>query len=335
MRILVIGGTVFVGRAIVDAAVAAGHEVTRFHRGKTTAEAPGAVETILGDRDGGLDALAGRTWDAVIDTCGYVPRLVRASAEFLRKASPRYVFVSTVSVYADFDPIGLDESSALGELEDPATETIDAATYGPLKVLCERAVTDVYGEHSLIARPGIIVGPHDPTDRFTYWMARIAAGATVLAPGSPDAAMQFLDARDLAAWLVAATERDERGVFNTVGPATPTTWGEVLFACCEAAERNVRVRWIPDEFLLENGVQAWRDLPLWLPPSEGKQGLFRIDASRAHAAGLSHRSTAAIVRDTMQWWRTRENAELSVGIAPERAAEILAAWDTREAGATS
>lgn len=334
MRILVIGGTVFVGRAIVDAALAAGHEVTRFHRGQTRAEASGTVETIRGDRDGGLDALAGRTWDVVIDTCGYVPRVVRASAEFLRNAAPFYVFVSTISVYADFDTIGLDESSKLGELEDGTTETVDAATYGPLKVSCERAVADVYGDRSLIVRPGVIVGPHDPTDRFTYWMARVASGGDVLAPGSPDAPIQFIDARDLATWLVGAIERGETGVFNTVGPGTATTWGAVLFACCETAKRHVRVRWLPDEFLLANDLSAWKDLPLWLPPSEGKQGVFQVDGSKAHDAGLTHRSTDAIVRDTMEWWRTRGTPEISAGVSPERAAEILATWDAQQESAT-
>jgi len=327
MRVLVIGGTVFVGRHIVDAALAAGHEVTRFHRGKTDATPSSPVETIHGDRDGGLHALSGRTWDIVIDTCGYVPRLVRASAEFLKDSVSRYVFVSTVSVYAGFETIGLQEYAPLGEIEGPSTEVVDAKTYGPLKAHCERAVGDVFGDRCLIVRPGIIVGPHDPTDRFTYWIVRIAEGGHMLGPGKPEAPIQFIDARDLAAWTISMIERDAHGVYHTVGPNEPTTWGSLLFTCCEVAQKRLSVHWLPDGFLLEQGVSGWKDLPLWLPPAEGKQGLFQIDGSRAREAGLITRSTADVVRDTLRWWRERAGTRLAVGIGRERIAEILRAWN--------
>ena len=200
MKLLILGGTKFLGRHAVDAALAAGHEVTTFTRGQTNPELHPEIEHLHGDRDGSLDALAGRTWDGVVDTSGYVPRIVRRSAELLRDSVARYVFVSSISAYGDFSA-PITEETPVAELEDPDTEEI-MESYGALKAACERVVEGVYGDRSARVRAGLIVGPFDPTDRFTYWPRRIAAGGTVLAPGDPEAPVQFVDARDLAAWLV-------------------------------------------------------------------------------------------------------------------------------------
>ncbi|MBZ0302858.1 MAG: NAD-dependent epimerase/dehydratase family protein, partial [Anaerolineae bacterium] len=225
MKILLLGGPKFLGRAVIDAALAAGHTVTMFNRGQTNPDLYPQVEKLYGDRDGQLDPLRGRSWDAVIDTCGYVPRVVRQSAELLAEAVGRYVFISTISVYEDI--VGSSEDSALAVLEDETTEEVSGA-YGGLKVLCERVVQGVYGDRALIIRPGLIVGPHDPTDRFTYWVTRTARGGRMLVPAASDYPMQVIDVRDLAEWTVRMVEGDMPGVYNATGPAEPLTMGEML-----------------------------------------------------------------------------------------------------------
>src|SRR6266542_3549486 len=234
MRILILGGTRFLGRHLVDAALAAGHEVTLFTRGKTDPNAYPQLEHISGDRDpkvdggAGLAQLKGRRWDAAIDTSGYVPRVVRAGAEALADAATHYTFVSSISVYRDFFKSGIDETYPTGTLEDETVEEITGDTYGPLKALCERAAQEVFPGRALIIRPGLIVGPHDSTDRFTYWVQRIARGGEVLAPTGPHLPLQLIDARDLAQWNVRMVETFADGTFNATGPAEPLTLGEVL-----------------------------------------------------------------------------------------------------------
>src|SRR5262245_34894569 len=234
MRLLVIGGTRFVGRGVVRFALDAGHEVTLFNRGQTDPDAYPEAEHLVGDRDGGLDVLRGRSWDAVIDTCGYVPRVVRASAELLAGAVGHYTFVSSLSVYADDRTPGQDESATLLRLEDPTVEEVTGESYGGLKVLCEEAVDDVFPGRALIARAGLIVGPEDYSDRMPYWVRRVADGGEVLAPGPPDYAVQVIDARDLGAWMVSCAESGTAGTFNATGPVVPHTL-EVLFEACRAA----------------------------------------------------------------------------------------------------
>jgi 2'-hydroxyisoflavone reductase len=320
VRLLVLGGTKFLGRHAVDAALAAGHEVTTFTRGQTNPELFPDVEHLHGDRDGDLGALAGRTWDGVVDTSGYVPRVVRQSAELLRDAVGRYVFVSSISAYGDFsEPIT--EETPVAELDDPDTEEI-AESYGALKAACERVVEGVYGDRSARVRAGLIVGPFDPTDRFTYWPRRIAAGGTVLAPGEPSAPVQFVDARDLAAWLVQLALAGPGGVFNATGPAEPLTFAELLERMRAATGTDAEIAWTDDRLVLDAGVQPWTELPLWLPDDD-YAGMARADISRAVDAGLAFRPLEETVLDTLAWDRTLPGERPT--LTPEREREILAA----------
>ena len=300
MKLLVLGGTKFLGRHAVDAALDAGHDVTIFTRGQTNAGLFPDAEHLVGDRDGALGALAGRHWDGVVDTSGYVPRVVRQSAELLRDAVGRYVFVSSISVYDDFsEPV--DEGSPVAQLEDPATEEIMEA-YGALKAACENVVEEVYGERSALVRAGLIVGPYDPTDRFTYWPRRIALGGDVLGPGRPDAPVQFVDARDLARWLVTLALDGPGGTFNATGPAEPMTFSQLLERAREAIGADANVVWVDDQRVLDAEVQPWTELPLWLPGAE-YAGMARADIGRALDAGLTFRPLEETVVDTLAWDR--------------------------------
>jgi 2'-hydroxyisoflavone reductase len=320
MKLLVLGGTKFLGRHAVDAALSAGHEVTIFTRGETNPELFPEVEHLQGDRDGDLASLEGRTWDGVVDTSGYVPRIVRQSAELLRDAVERYVFVSSISVYADFsNPI--DEGTAVAQLEDPATEEV-MEHYGALKAACETVVEEVFGDRGASVRAGLIVGPHDPTDRFTYWPRRIAAGGEVLGPGDPGAPVQFVDARDLAAWLVKLALEGPGGVFNATGPAEPLTFAELLERARVAIGSDAQVRWIDEQTLLDAGVEAWSELPLWLP-GDDYAGMARADARRARTAGLTFRPLEETVVDTLAWDRSVPGDRPT--LARQKEAGILAA----------
>lgn len=336
MDILIIGGTQFIGRPMIETALARGHRVTLFNRGRTNPDLFPQAEKLRGDRDGALDALQGRVWDAVIDNCGYVPRIVRQSAGFLRDSVGRYLFISTISVYASLAEPGVNEDSPLATLADETTEEITGETYGGLKVLCECVVQEVYGARALIVRPGLIVGPHDPTHRFTYWPARVAdpdrCGGEVLAPSQPGHLTQFIDARDLGAWCIRLLEADATGVYNATGPDYPLTLGAVFDACRAAAGTNVRFTWVDEGFLLEQGVTPFRGLPLWVPSSEA--GFGAVDISRAVSAGLTFRPLAETARDTLAWYQGRSDEERAAdaeraGITAEREAELLAAWHGR------
>jgi 2'-hydroxyisoflavone reductase len=319
MRLLVLGGTKFLGRHAVEAALAAGHEVTIFNRGQTNPDVFPQVERLRGDRDGGLGAVAGREWDGVLDTSGYVPRVVRRSAELLRPAVGRYVFVSSISVYADLSrPV--DESTPVARLEDPASERVDA-DYGALKAACERVVTEMYGERGTSVRAGLIVGPYDPTDRFTYWPRRLAEGGVVLAPGKPSAPVQLIDARDLAGWLVRVAESGPGGVLNATGPAVPLTLGELLERASRAVDSDARLVWTDEQRLLDAGVEPWTELPLWAPGAE-YAGMQRADVRRALAAGLRFRPLEETARDTLAW--SREAGEQRPTLSRKREAELLA-----------
>jgi 2'-hydroxyisoflavone reductase len=319
MKLLVLGGTKFLGRHAVDAALAGGHDVTIFTRGQTNPELFPDVEHLTGNRDGDLDALRGRSWDGVVDTSGYVPRIVRESAELLRDDVERYVFVSSISVYDDFSrPVT--EATPVAELADPATEEI-MENYGALKAACERVVEEAYGERSARVRAGLIVGPYDPTDRFTYWPRRIALGGSVLGPGDPDAPVQFVDARDLAAWLVRLALAGPGGTFNATGPAQPLTFAELLERTRDVIGSNADIVWVEDERVLDAGVQPWMELPLWLPGSE-HAGMARADISRALDAGLTFRPVEETVADTLAWDRTVDGERPTLTHAKEQ--EILA-----------
>jgi len=318
MRLLVLGGTKFLGRATVDAALARAHDVTLFNRGQTNPDLYADVEKIRGDRTEDLGALDGREWDAVLDMSTFLPRVVRLSVDALRGRVGRYVYVSSISAYADFTvpPV---EGAPVAQLEDPNSESLD--DYGALKAACERIVTDAYGDAAVIVRPGLIVGPHDPTDRFTYWPRRIAEGGRVLAPAPPDAPVQFIDVRDLGEWIVRATERGESGVFNATGE--PIAFAQLLEAC-QAVSGPVEVAWVPGAELVEAGVGEWMELPLWIASSQFA-AMQQADVSRATAAGLAFRPLAETIADTLAWDAEREwpRAE-GVGLTPERERELLA-----------
>ncbi len=328
MRLLVIGGTRFVGRHLVEAALARCDEVTLFNRGQSGAAPPGVAQRT-GDRRTDLSALAEGQWDAVVDTCGYLPREVAAMAALLRGRVGRYLFVSSVSVYAS-TAVGNTEDDALATLDDPDTEVVDGARYGPLKARCEAVLQAALGAQATVLRPGLIVGPHDPTQRFTYWPARMARacdGEPVLAPGRPDAPVQVIDARDLAAFMLRLADDDRAGVFNAVGEPLPL--GQVLQACAEAAGVRPVLRWTDIATLQALGLQPWSDLPLALPDDAAHAGFMRTDGRRARAAGLQTRPLAQTVADTLAWWRALPPAAQAFDRAGLTAERERAALDGR------
>jgi len=328
MRLLVLGGTQFLGRHLVDAALEAGDTVTLLHRGRTNPGLfAGRVERIEGDRDGGLDGLAGGEWDAVVDTCGYVPRVVALSAGALAERCGHYTFVSSESVYGSVGDAGVDESAPVARLADPATEVIDDETYGGLKALCEEAAEAAMPGRVLNVRPGLIVGPWDPTDRFTYWPRRIAAGGDVLLPGGPERPVQFVDGRDLAAWILAAARRGLTGTFNACGPAEPTGMGTLFDACAAVSGSGARPVWADEQALIDAGVEPWTELPLWV--GEGADpadaGFMQISSALAISEGLAFRPVEDVVRDTISWDREHPEFRSGATLSRERESELLAA----------
>lgn len=324
MRILVLGGTLFVGRHLVEAALARGHEVTLFNRGRTGPDLFPGVETLHGDRDAGdLDSLRGGTWDAVVDTSARLPRWVRDATLLLGDGVGHYTFVSSGSVYADTSAAGTNESSPVLTLEDETVEEITSAeVYGGLKVLCERVLEENLPGRSLAVRAGLIVGPYDMSGRFTYWVHRIARGGDVLAPEPRRQPVQLIHGRDLADWLLDMAERRETGVFNATGPEEPLTMEGVLEAIREETGAAARLVWLDEGYLLENGVEAWSDLPLWLAPGENPDSanFLAVDVSMAIAAGLRFRPLAQTIRDTLEQAETSPGA----GLDPARERELLA-----------
>jgi 2'-hydroxyisoflavone reductase len=329
MRILIIGGTRFVGRHLVEAALARGHEVTLFNRGKTNPSLFHQLETIIGDREKDLDKLKGRIWEAVIDVAGYVPRIVRLSAESLERNVSRYVFISSISVYDDtiFKKIGIDESDPVAKIEDETVEEITGETYGALKALCEKTVHDIFGlERTLIVRPGLVVGLHDPTDRFTYWPVRVARGADVLAPQKPEAAIQIIDVRDLSEFTIKLIEDNTSGIYNATGPDYELTIGKLLEVSKQVSGSDANFRWAPLEFLKQQDVEEWSDMPVWIPDIEENQGFSRMNISKAIKAGLKFRPLEETVHDTLEWAKTRPpDHEWRAGLTAEREAQVLAA----------
>jgi nucleoside-diphosphate-sugar epimerase len=339
VKLLILGGTVFLGRHLVEAALARGHEVTLFNRGQHNPDLYPRLERLRGDRDGNLTALAGHRWDAVIDPSGYVPRLVRASAELLAGAVEHYTFISSISVYPQFPTAGMDEDAPTGTLDDESVETVDGDTYGPLKALCERAAEAAMPGRVFSVRAGLIVGPHDPTDRFTYWPVRVARGGNVLAPGHPDRQVQVIDARDLAEWTVRMAESRGTGVFNVTGPNYPLTMGRLLEQCQAVSGSDGRFVWVDDRFLLEHEAGPWMELPLWIPEDRPEMaGFMSVSVDRALAAGLTFRPLSDTIRATLDWHATRPPAPdtdasglgvRGAGMKPERETELLQAWQAR------
>lgn len=315
-RVLVLGGTKFLGRAVTETALAAGHDVTLFNRGLTNADLFPEAEHLRGDRTSDLSALDGRDWDVVVDVAAYLPEVAKLSAETLVDRVGQYVFVSTVSVYAEHDTVADQvEEAAVWRLEDANDE---GELYGARKAACELIVRERYGDRATIARPGLIVGPHDPTDRFDYWPKRVAAGGNVLGPGSPTDPVQFIDVRDLAEWLVHAGVGEVGGVFNLVGPPLPFA---DLIDGCRVLGVETAVTWVPSEFLLAAGVEEWMGIPLWIA-SEGWRAANRVDASRALEARLRVRPLS----ETVEAARRNPPGGGTHAISREREQELIAAW---------
>src|SRR5438067_162945 len=334
LRILILGGTGFTGPYQVRYALSRGHQVTTFNRGKThPGEMPKEVEQLIGDRNGQLDALKGRKWDVVIDNPTTLPAWVRSAAEILKGNVDRYVFISTVSVYADTKE-GVDETAPLAKYDgpDPYKETLEAMrasgykTYGPLKALSEQEAEKAFPGKTLIIRPGLIVGPRDESDRFTYWPVWIDRGGEVLAPGNSNDPVQFIDARDLAEWTIRMVENREIGIYNATGPAKPLGIGKMLDEIKDALNSNAEFTWVPANVLKQQSVTAGSNMPVW---AGDELGLARTNINRALAKGLTFRPLTETARDTLAWFKSQpqdRQSKLRAGLAPEREAEVLAAW---------
>jgi len=324
MKLLILGGTMFLGRHIAEAALRRGHSLTLFNRGRHNPELFPDVEKLRGHRDGELDALRGRRWDAVIDTGVQVPRVVSESASLLAPAVEHYTFISSLWAYRDFpDCPGLDEGMPLRKLDEPHPERITAETFGPIKASGEAAVSAAMPGRALILRPGLIVGPYDPTGRFAYWPRRVAEGGNVLAPGGPEFRVQLIDARDLAAWIVDLLESGRVGTFNATGPVEPLTMGGLLEDCRSVTGGDARFTWIDDEeFLLQAGITL--ELSPWIPKAPG---VAAVDCSSAVAAGLTFRPPTDTIRDVMSWDMSLPAPARRGGINREREADLLQAWN--------
>ena len=333
LRILILGGTGFLGPALVEAARPRGHEIVLFNRGRTNPGLFPELEKLRGDRDpskgDGLKSLEGRGFDLVFDDSGYFPRHVAASAELLRaNGTKHYIFVSSISCYASNEVEGADETAACGVLDDPAAEDFGAQfeRYGPLKAACEEAAKDAFGPDATIVRPGFIVGPGDPTDRFTYWPVRFSKGGVALVPGSPGDPLQVIDVRDLAAFMLRLGEGGISGTFNACGPAGRLTFGEMVESCRAAGGPTAATpRWLPLESMASLGTRL--DFPLWVPYADGSRGFHTWSNARAIAAGLAFRPLDATVADTLAWWRSlppERVAKLRAGLSAEQEAEVLA-----------
>ena len=326
-RILILGGTGFLGPATVEAAIARGHQLTLFNRGRTRPGLFPDVETFLGDRDpdkgAGLKALEGRRWDAVIDNSGYFPRQVAASAKLLAGAVEQYIFISSISVYADNSVLNQDESARIATTKDPAKEEITEESYGPLKALCEKASQDALGQRTTVVRPGYIVGPDDPSGRFTYWPVRMDRGGEALAPGAPGDPVQIIDVRDLGAWLIQLVEQKTYGVFNAAGPRM--NWGDLLGACRQASAKPAQLTWVPGDWVAKQGEEIF---PIWAPNQGATLGFHTWKSDRAVKAGLQYRPYARTAADTLAWYKSQgqDGRVKLAGPTAEKEAELLAAW---------
>jgi 2'-hydroxyisoflavone reductase len=335
-KILILGGTNFIGPHIVRAALARGHTVTLFNRGKTHAELFPELEKLRGDRDGHLEALANRKWDAVVDPSGFVPRIVKASAELLAPNVGFYVFISTITVYERLSVVGDDESAPLRTIADPTDE--DSKThYGELKALCEKAAEAAMPGRVATLRPGLIVGPGDLTGRFSHWPSRLAAGGEVIGPGDGTTPVQWIDARDLAAWIIKVIEDRSAGTFNAFGPEKRTTIKEVLDACNTAGGNKATITWVDAKFLEKQGVHGWTDLPMWIDNTDPDAlGFGTAKNARAFAKGLTCRPVLDTAKDTLAWLATlspEERAKVGdSGIKRDRELAVLAAWKARKTG---
>jgi 2'-hydroxyisoflavone reductase len=341
LRILILGGTGFTGPFQVKYALSRGHKVTVFNRGKThPGELPKEAEQLIGDRNGQLDALKGRTWDVCIDIPTSLPVWVRDAAQILKGNVDRYVFISTISVYSDTSKPGTDETGPLAKYEgaDAMKETqqtlrANLALYGPLKALSEAEAQKWFPGKALIIRPGLIVGPGDESDRFTYWPVRVARGGEVLAPGNPSDPVQFIDARDLAEWTIRMVEQGTTGVFNATGPRNKLSIGDMLNGIKSATKSNAQFTWADADFLAAQKIRPWSDMPVWVPAKGDEIGFAMISIKKALDKGLTFRTVGDTTQATLEWFRKQpaeRQARLRSGITAEREAEVLAAWHARQ-----
>jgi 2'-hydroxyisoflavone reductase len=331
LKVLILGGTGFIGPHFVDALTAGGHKITLFNRGKRDPEVKPGIEQLLGDRNGQIDSLKGRDWDVVIDNSGYTPSQVKATAELLKDHVRRYIFISSIAVYADFAKAGVDEAYKLVELKDPTTEVVNGETYGGLKVLCEKVVETTYGKRATIMRPTYIAGPGDPTDRFTYWPVRVSKGGKMLAPGTPSDPFQYIDVRDLAGFIRTCVEKDVDGKFNLCGPQGAVTMGSLLDEAKRITRADTTFVWATPEFLEANEIIGEKAkgnfMPIWQPPKGDEAGLLLVSPARAEKKGLKFRSLETTIRDTLDWQKKRPEDQqvLKAGLTTEKELELLKA----------
>ena len=324
LKILILGGTHFLGIHLTEELVNRGHEVTLFNRGSRDVDFP--VQQLQGDRDGNLEALLGYTWDVVIDTSGHLPRIVERSAKMLANRANHYTFISTIGVYENFKTFDIDEDYTLTAIADPTTEEITEKTYGALKALCEAKVQQYFPNRSLIVRPGLLVGPYDPTDRFTYWVRRIAKGGKILAPARQQA--QFIDVRDLSKWIAAMVEGQVTGVFNATGPSYDLEL--VLQECQNVVDRHDPIIWVDEEFLIEQGIQEWVELPFWLSTQRYMPGFSKISSKKALQSGLHIRPLRETISTILEWDTRRRQPKLHAGLDEQKEAKLLARWKEKD-----
>jgi 2'-hydroxyisoflavone reductase len=341
LRILILGGTGFTGPFQVQYALSRGHKVTVFNRGKThPGELPKEAEQLIGDRNGQLDALKNRKWDVCIDIPTTLPVWVRDAAQILKGNVDRYVFISTISVFSDVSKPNMDENGPLAEYkgadamaETQATLGANPGLYGQLKVLSEKEAEKWFPGKALIIRPGLIVGPGDPSDRFTYWPVRIEKGGEVLAPGTPNDPVQFIDGRDLAEWVIRMVEQGTVGTFNATGPAYKLTMGKMFDEIKAATKSNATFTWADADFLRAQKVRAWSDMPTWVPPRGDSIGFSQINTQKALSKGLTFRSIGDTTKATLEWFHKQpaeRQAKLKAGLTAEREATVLAAWHAQQ-----
>ncbi len=337
LRILILGGTSFLGPAEVEYALARGHTLTLFNRGQTNPHLFPDVEKLVGDRaTPDYSALEGREWDAVIDNSANVAKWVQDAVELLEDSTGRYLFVSSISAHKDNSIIGLKEDGPVFTREDYdeviETEADFGTAFGPNKAQAERDTLETFGDRGLVVRPGLIVGPGDRSHRFTYWPVRVDRGGEVLAPGDGTDFTQIVDVRDLGAFLVKLVEDEANGTFLATGPEAPMTMAELLYGCRAVTSTPVSFTWVDADFLQEHEVGAWMEMPCWMFPSDDMKGFSTYDCSKAFAAGLTFRPLAETARDTLDWYHTlpEERQQMQTGIDPEKEARVLQAWHAQE-----
>lgn len=338
LNILILGGTGFLGPHTVNAAIANGHTVTLFNRGKTNPNMFGELEKIIGDRNtDDINKLAGRKWDAVIDTSPYYPRSVNLAMEVLKDNIGQYLLISSISVYKSWDKVGMDETAPVGMIEDTSVEEVTGETYGPLKALCEQAAEIQLPGKVTVIRPGLIVGPRDKTDRFTYWPVRIKKGGQVLAPGDGSDFIQIIDVRDLGEWIVYCLEQQIVGVYNAQTNGGDITIKQLLDTCVKVLNPKAELVWVPTEFLQQQKVLPWQEMTTWIPPEDDYLGAGQMSSEKAYKNGLKERSLDTIIKDCYEWFLTLpadRQANLKAGLTAEKETKVLQAWNNKKSSSS-